>query len=342
MAHSRRITIMNNNELIEYYNNLDNYARKKIDKELIDLTTAKVESRNYCIKVCPKCGADNPSFVKGGNANSGKPMLRCCVCNKRFTVDHGQLTHYSHQDESKWDQLIVDTFSQVSIEQTAAKLDISTYTVWRMRMKLLHMLEKLTEDTVVSDEIELDEKYFCNSHKGTKIENVKPRKRGGAAKKRGLSNEQICLPTAVQRNGTAVLKATNTAAPSSSDIMKLFKSIGENSMAWIDGKTAYNELLEKKHCEKRVMKTHKSYTSIDHLNNVNAFHNMIERWYVKYCGVASKYLNRYAALFVLVREYLGCDSQEILLSIKKRLHQISDFFRIVDMKSEDLFDYSIA
>ena len=38
--------IMNNNELIEYYNNLDDYARKKIDKELIDLTTAKVESRN--------------------------------------------------------------------------------------------------------------------------------------------------------------------------------------------------------------------------------------------------------------------------------------------------------
>ena len=53
----------------------------------------------------------------------------------------------------------------------------------------------------------------------------------------------------------------------------------------------------------------------------------------------SKYLNRYAALFVLVREYSGCDVQEILLSIKKRMHQITDFFRIVDMKSKDLFIY---
>ncbi|MBD0859445.1 IS1595 family transposase, partial [Erysipelotrichaceae bacterium 7770_A6] len=67
--------------------------------------------------------------------------------------------------------------------------------------------------TVVSGEIELDEKYVLNSHKGEKIDNLKPRKRGGSASKRGLSNEQICLPTAVQRNGTAVLKATNTAAP---------------------------------------------------------------------------------------------------------------------------------
>lgn len=61
-------------------------------------------------------------------------------------------------------------------------------------------------DTVVSGEIELDEKYALNSHKGEKIDNLKSRKRDGSASKRGLLNEQICLPTAVQRNGTAVLK----------------------------------------------------------------------------------------------------------------------------------------
>ena len=53
-----------------------------------------------------------------------------CCCHKRFTYDNGQLTHYSHQDESKWEQLTVDT--------------------------------------VVSGEIELDEKYVLNSHKGEK------------------------------------------------------------------------------------------------------------------------------------------------------------------------------
>ena len=84
--------------------------KDKIDRQLIDLTNAKKESRNYCIKVCPKCGAVDPGFTKGGNANSGKPMLKCSCCHKRFTYDNGQLTHYSHQDESKWDQLIVDTF----------------------------------------------------------------------------------------------------------------------------------------------------------------------------------------------------------------------------------------
>ena len=206
-------------------------------------------------------------------------------------------------------------------------MNISTYTVWRMRMKLLHMLEKMLEDTVVSGEIELDEKYLLNSHKGEKIDNLKPRKRGGSASKRGLSSERICLPTAV---------------PTSGDLMKLSNHIGENSMAWIDGKTTYNSLLSAKQCEIRVMKDHTTYTSLDHLNNVNAFHRLIEKWYKGYNGVASKYINRYAALFTLAREYAGCDTQEILLSIEKRMHQITDSFRIVDMKSGDLFIYSIS
>ena len=330
---------MENNEFLTYYDNLEGFAKEKLDRMVIDLTKQQIESQNYVIHVCPKCGAVDPGFKKGGHANSGKSMLRCNNCNKRFVVDHGQLTYYSHQDSAKWDQLIKDTFDQIPIEKTAATLNISTWTVWRMRMKFLHALEALTSDTVVSGEIELDEKYLLNSHKGTEIEGVKGRKRGGSAKKRGLSNEQICLPTAVQRDGTAVLLATNTATPTAGDIMKLASHIGENSMAWLDGKTAWNRLLDEKKCGRCVLKDHTEYTTIDHINNVNSFHKMIEDWYNRYRGVASKYINRYSSLFVLVREYAGCDLEEILLSIKSRLHKMTDYFFVREMEKADLFVY---
>lgn len=52
-----------------------------------------------------------------------------------------------------------------------------------------------------------------------------------------------------------------------------------------------------------------------------------------------KYINRYEVLFTLAKEYTGCDTKGILLSIKKRMHQIPDFFRIVEMKKDDLFGY---
>lgn len=31
-------------------------------------------------------------------------MLRCKECGKRFVVDRGQLTFYSYQDQSKWNE----------------------------------------------------------------------------------------------------------------------------------------------------------------------------------------------------------------------------------------------
>lgn len=56
---------MKDTEIISFYNNLDQYAKDIIDRQLIDLTNSKKESRNYCIKACPKCGAVDPEFTKG-------------------------------------------------------------------------------------------------------------------------------------------------------------------------------------------------------------------------------------------------------------------------------------
>ena len=319
------------------YDELMPYQKEKLCREIEDFRNLNKVSRQYMLKTCPKCGSTHPNFTKAGFANSGKQMVFCHDCHKRSVVDHGQLTYYSHQAQSKWDQLMEDTLQQVSEEETAAKLDVSTYTVWRMRMKFTHSLQKLQENNVLSDEIELDEKYVQNSHKGKKIEGVKSRHRGEPASKRGLSDEQVCIVTGVQRLGDAVLLAANCGNPGSEDIMKIQNSIADRSLIWTDGKTSYNQLINTKKCDCRVVGDHTTYTSVDHLNNVNSFHSMIEEWYRVYRGVASKYLNRYCALFTIVRHYQGCDIQEIMLDLTRRLRQISDFFRIADMKTKDLF-----
>ena len=47
----------------------------------------------------------------------------------------------------------------------------------------------------------MDETYFLYSEKGQrKIKDRKPRKRGGSAKKRGISNEQVCVLVARDRD----------------------------------------------------------------------------------------------------------------------------------------------
>lgn len=61
---------MKDTEFINYYNSLDQFAKDKIDKQIIDLINAKKESINHCIKERSKCGTVDSGFTR--NANSGK------------------------------------------------------------------------------------------------------------------------------------------------------------------------------------------------------------------------------------------------------------------------------
>ena len=45
------------------------------------------------------------------------------------------------------------------MKETEDSLEISTYIVWRMRMKFPHMFEQLIQN-ILSNGIELDEKYY--------------------------------------------------------------------------------------------------------------------------------------------------------------------------------------
>ena len=183
----------------------------------------------------------------------------------------------------------------------------------------------------------MDEKYICYSHKGTQIEDIKPKKRGTPASKRGLSNEQVCLLTAVQRLGISFLRAYNMAKPTTEDINQLKEHVKEKSYVWTDGLASYHELIKEKECAHKVVKDYTEYDQVNHLNNVNSFHSKIEAQYQRYKGVATKYINRYAALFNFQREYSDMDTNEYLLLIKRRLKKKFIYFFIREIRTKDLF-----
>ena len=69
-------------------------------------------------------------------------MLRCHECGKRFVIDHGELTYYSHQSQTKWDDLILETQNGNSMKETAVKINVHETTAFRMSHKYLHSLEQ--------------------------------------------------------------------------------------------------------------------------------------------------------------------------------------------------------
>lgn len=83
---------------------LQSFQIEKIDRETTDFLDTNSKIDTYHFEYCPKCGCYHPRLVKSGFANSGKQMLRCKECGKCFVIDRGQLTFYSHQDQSKWNE----------------------------------------------------------------------------------------------------------------------------------------------------------------------------------------------------------------------------------------------
>lgn len=318
-------------------NKLHDYQQKRVDMLIDDFIAANVEAEKLTMKVCPKCGAINPRFKKGGTTSAGKQMLRCCECNHRSVIDHGQLTFYSHQSQDKWNELICDTIEAKSIKSTAALIDVHETTAFRMRHKLLNALEQDENRIVLQNEAEFDEKYFCYSHKGKQIDGKSGKKRGTPASKRGLSGEQVCLLTGVERQGQAFLRAYNLAKPTSEDIMNLVDHIQEGMYAWIDGLASYRALFRAKHCQWKELVEYKSYDRVNHLNNVNSFHKKIEDIYNYYRGVSTKYINRYSSLFCVMRDFAGMDRQEILTLTLRRLRKQTKYFFVRQISNEEIF-----
>ena len=172
---------------------------------------------------------------------------------------------------------------------------------------------------MVGHEVEMDETYVTHCRKGRIIDGHPGKKRGTPATKRGLSDEKICILTAVQRLGKCMARSLNVAKPSSMDAETFCECITDESYVWTDGLTSYVKPLKEKNCSNKVLESYHEYDSVNHLNNVNSFHSQIQEQYRVYRGVSSKYINRYNALFTLQREYMRMDSQEILLLIMKRL-----------------------
>lgn len=92
---------------------------------------------------------------------------------------------------------------------------------------------------------------------------------------------------------------------------------------YVDGVACYNGLSKKAECKVKHLIGHESYNKVEHLNTVNSIHSMIRRNYAFYRGVATKYLNRYMALFLFMRGLKDMDSRkktETLIGTIKWFH----------------------
>ena len=219
---------------------LVNKIMDRLNPEKAFASSVKIVTRMEC----PVCHTSS-HVVRNGHKH-GKQTFLYQACEKPFVTISNTLLSGSHYSSDVWKTVLADTLMGVSHDDTRDGLDlqhirISHTSLFFMRHKIMLALEDLQEisPAMVEEVVEADETYVPESEKGTKFgpdARRKPRKRGTPASKRGLSDEQICICTAVQRkSGDLVVKSENCARPSTEDVVDIYTGHKKGTLFLTDG-----------------------------------------------------------------------------------------------------------
>ncbi len=248
---------------------------------------------------CPYCG--KRKVIKYGHRN-GKQRFLCKDCKQTFIHSTKTLMANSHYGQSLWADFICDTLYDRSLDESAEKFGFSHQTAFHMRHKVLMALEDMlrNQPVVLSGIAELDETFVLECFKGSPLPDSaarKARKHGARASKPGISSEYIAICTGIQRDGCVVAETVNRAKPSGAELVEIFRGhIAEDTLILTDGLRSYNILETAAGCTV-IDINHEKNRRFFNLNTVNSLHSYIKNTYVHYRGVATKYINRYNAMF---------------------------------------------
>lgn len=269
---------------------------------ILDAVKMLLASENTTdIPDCPYCSSTKA--IRYGH-KCGKQRFRCKQCGRTFVTTTHTIMSQSHFSEAVWQEVISDTVHGNAIDHSAKKLGINHRTVFDMRHKILLALQELPETAhILLDGVsELDETFVLDCYKGKPLADTagrKARKHGAKAQKRGISNEYVCICTGIERKGDAYAATANRAKPDAGELTGLFaEHIARGTLVLCDGLKSYHSLPAATGCT--VKDCHgltEEERSFFNLNTVNGFHSFIKHRYEFYRGVATKFLNRYNALF---------------------------------------------
>ena len=260
--------------------------------------SAIIEARAASGLCCPRCGASH--VVRNGHAD-GLQRYKCRGCGRTFNALAGTpLARLRHRE--KWLAQASALDAGLSVRKAAVQMGVHRTTAFRWRHRFLR-LASTARATALAGVAEADETYTLRSYKGQprrlRTEQARaPRRRGGKASKRGLSNEQV--PTLVLRDRSGqtadfVLDRGDARhiAPA------LAQSLAEDAILCTDASAALAAAAKDRDIEHHAINSARGERRRGpwHIQNVNAYHSRYKTWMRRFHGVATSYLQNYLGWF---------------------------------------------
>ena len=239
---------------------------------------------------CPNC--EGKRLYRHGLAN-GLQRYRCRSCGVTFNGLTGTpLAHLrlKHRWLAYFDCL---RDPACTVHSAAMKTGVHPNTSFRWRHRFLDWT-KLDRPTTLQGVAEADETFLLESEKGTRQLKRPPRRHGGHAHKRGISNELVNIVVARDRGGKTIdFIAGRGALKPKALHSHLLQKLASDVILMSDANRAYKTFARQAHIRHETVNLSQGRRGSVHIQNVNAYHSRFKDWLAHFNGVATRYLENY-------------------------------------------------
>jgi transposase-like protein len=253
--------------------------------------TAAIIETGGAPRACPHCRSLR--LHRDGHAD-GLQRYRCVDCARSFNALTGTpLARLRHR--AKWLAYLDCMLQSGTVRRAAALVGIHKNTSFRWRHRFLTGT-KHDRSVPLAGITEADETYLLESQKGSRHLDRPPRRRGGKARRRGLSREHDCILVARDRTGRTVDFVTGRAPLKPAQLQRCLPPvIAPDILLVTDGHPAYPAFAREAGISHRAVNLAAGVRVAGalHVQNVNAYHSRFKQWLRRFHGVASRYLPNY-------------------------------------------------
>lgn len=174
----------------------------------IDSNSKVISSHRQENLFCKKWGC---KFYKNGKTKTGIQKYICSGCKNTISETTNTIIHYIKLSFEVWSNFVDNLLNGFNIRRIAEENNISILTSFRIRHKILMVLNTFIDNIELSGEIQSDEKYFYINLKGTKPKNMprfSKKRTSTSSTYNGISHHKVCVVSSIDEKDNLLLKIT--------------------------------------------------------------------------------------------------------------------------------------
>lgn len=256
---------------------------------------------------CPVCGGTD--CIRYGKSKAGAQRWKCKRCNHVHNAGGtGTILSRTKLDYEVWMRYAECLVDRLSGAKVAKRIGVCTKTAWFMRIRALEAMYRNLPAFQVKEGCgaELDELYFRESFKGTRFEGMefmprKPRTEEDYKVKQGISDDQICVVTAINDAGDFFFDVSCRGALTCDIAYDTLKGrILSGAIINTDKHKAYHRALEGLSVAAHIATEAKGHMN---LKRIDEIHGDIRTFMRPFKGVSTRWLHLYLAWYKWLRAF---------------------------------------